>query len=94
MRLSAESYPVHDGFLSLAQGVSPFPILIIIILHRQASRSSGPPPQPSIPVSLIPHGKVEHKARSLLDPALYSERYIKQEVSNKPGMWHPPFWAL
>lgn len=26
----------------------------------------------------IPHGKVEHKARSILDPALYSERYIKQ----------------
>lgn len=28
-----------------------------------------------------PHGKVEHKARSILDPALYSERYIKQKGS-------------
>lgn len=27
--------------------------------------------------TIHPHGKVEHKARFILDPALYSERYIK-----------------
>jgi len=31
----------------------------------------------------FPHGQVEHKARSILDPALYSERYIKKKVTKQ-----------
>ncbi len=34
------------------------------------------PPSPTQP---HPHGQVEHKERSILDPALYSERYIKKQ---------------
>jgi hypothetical protein len=39
--------------------------------------------------SQIPHGLVEHKARPILDPALYSERYIKQDPALLPktGGW-------
>lgn len=47
-----------------------------------------------------PHGKVEHKARSILDPALYSERYIKQTDSKHSSSpvnrqdWRGPFDTL
>lgn len=34
----------------------------------------------------LPHGKVEHKARTILDPALYSERYIKQTRTSSRRM--------
>ena len=34
---------------------------------------------------LLPHGLVEHKARSILDPALYSERYIEHGPPRLPN---------
>lgn len=64
--------------------------------HQSPSLSPLPPPfifvfvGNNLPLPLpLPHGKVEHKARSLLDPALYSERYIKQDSPTRAGRGVP-----
>ena len=71
------------------------------MIMRQQNEECSPQPEvvlcsayffsPSIAQkhSQIPHGLVEHKARPILDPALYSERYIKQDPALLPktGGW-------
>ena len=70
---------VDEYSYSTQEGVGPAPPIPV-------SRSSlfsrcdttAPSPNPSQPHNTLPHGKVEHKARLILDPALYSERYIER----------------
>jgi hypothetical protein len=50
---------------------------MFVTARGTASVHLFPSPSPTLPTHTIPHGLVEHKARSILDPALYSERYIK-----------------
>ncbi len=70
MFATARGVPLLRPFLLPS---SPFPLLPSFHCHPLPSRT------------LLPHGLVEHKARSILDPALYSERYIEHGPSRLPN---------